>query len=64
MPVPYAKPAIIPVPPKTAAEANAQRDVPRHWTVDVPSATRKQMEPLANALSSLGLKGTIRAVNE
>ena len=67
-PIPYEKPAIIPAPPtqvappQNMAEANAQRDVPRHWVVDVPSATRKQMEALATTLTSLGLVGTISAV--
>ena len=50
-PIPYAKPAIIPAPPA---------DAPRHWVVDVPSATRAQMRALAEALASMGLRGNIR----
>lgn len=56
-PVPYERPAIIPAPP-----AQQPADTPRHWVVDVPSATRAQMQALAKALSSLGLEGTISAV--
>ncbi len=61
-PVPYEKPAIIPAPPKAMAEASAQRDVPRAWVVEVPSATRSQMQRLAGTLTSMGLTGTIKAV--
>lgn len=66
-PVPYEKPAIVPAPPTQAAcESQAAApaptpDMPRHWVVDVPSATRKQMEALAATLASMGLVGTISA---
>ncbi|MBR3384956.1 MAG: DUF1351 domain-containing protein [Atopobiaceae bacterium] len=51
-PIPYEKPATMPAPPI---------DTPRHWIVDVPSATRAQMQELADVLGSMGLRGNIRA---
>lgn len=55
------KPAPRPAPRRRAEPAVAPRPEPScAWTVEIPSATRSQMEQLAAALRERGITGTIR----
>lgn len=55
------KPAPRPAPRRRAEPAVAARPEPScAWTVEIPSATRSQMEQLAAALRERGITGTIR----
>lgn len=55
------KPAPRPAPRRRAEPAVAARPEPScAWTVEIPSATRSQMEQLATALRERGITGTIR----
>lgn len=55
------KPALRPVPRRQAEPAVAARPEPScAWTVEIPSATRSQMEQLAAALRERGITGTIK----
>ena len=55
------KPAPRPAPRRQAEPAVAARPEPScAWTVEIPSATRSQMEQLATALRERGITGTIR----
>lgn len=55
------KPAPRPVPRRRAEPAVAARPEPScAWTVEIPSATRSQMEQLAAALRERGITGTIK----
>ena len=55
------KPAPRPAPRRRAEPAAAARPEPScAWTVEIPSATRSQMEQLAAALRERGITGTIR----
>lgn len=55
------KPAPRPAPRRRAEPAVAARPEPScAWTVEIPSATRPQMEQLAAALRERGITGTIR----
>ena len=55
------KPAPRPAPRRQAEPAVAARPEPScAWTVEIPSATRSQMELLAAALRELGITGTIK----
>ena len=55
------KPAPRPAPRRRAEPAVAARpELSCAWTVEIPSATRSQMELLAAALRERGITGTIR----
>lgn len=55
------KPAPRPAPRRQAEPAVAARPEPSYaWTVEIPSATRSQMELLAAALRERGITGTIK----
>lgn len=55
------KPAPRPAPRRQAEPAVAERpELSCAWTVEIPSATRSQMEQLAAALRERGIAGTIR----
>lgn len=55
------KPAPRPAPRRQAEPAVAARpELSCAWTVEIPSATRSQMEQLATALRERGITGTIR----
>ena len=60
-PEPEPMPAPAPMPAPMPAPTPAPVDEPLEaWTVEVPSATRSQMERLASALKAQGITGSIR----
>ncbi len=57
---PAPRPAPRPAPTRQTEPAAARPELSCAWTVEIPSATRSQMEQLAAALRERGIAGTIR----